>query len=282
LWNLFIKKEFINTALLALGVLLIVMVGIVIDHWFYGQWTVTAWNYFDQNIIKNKVSDFGIEPWWFYIKDVFNRAVPPFSAVFIGGTLFYFIFKRKDILSWTLFPFLFIHFIIGHKETRFLFPIIGFMPVLIVKSIEFIQENWKQNLLENKFIKTFAKVFFIVNAFIVIIVAFKPANDDISLFGKIYSDYTEPTVVNYIEHDPYRNIYFYRRANLEVKEIKSVQEINITSNKKQLLVTDSRNISEDIKVRKKLIFFSLPGWLLKLNFNNWVERSGCWYVYELY
>jgi phosphatidylinositol glycan class B len=236
LWNLFIKKDFVNTFLLVFGVLILVFIGILIDYWFYGQWTLTAWNYFDQNIIQNKVSNFGTELWWFYFDEVFNRAIPPFSIIFILCPILYFIFKTKDLLTWTLFPFLFIHFIIGHKEIRFLFPIIGFLPILIIKSIELINEKWKEKLLEKKLFKLFVKGFIITNMAVLLVVIFKPANDQISLFSKIYSDYKQPTVLNYMENNPYKNIFFYKRNNLEVKKIESLQQIQFIINKKQLLI----------------------------------------------
>ena len=142
LWHLIIKKS-INTLFLILGVLLLLGTGILIDRWFYGNWTLTTWNYFNQNILQNRVSDFGIRPWWYYLERIFIEGIPPFSLIYIAGFILFFVYMRKDILTWTLLPFLLIHFIIGHKEIRFLFPLIGFMPVIIIKSAEIIQERWK-------------------------------------------------------------------------------------------------------------------------------------------
>ena len=280
-WNLFIRKEIKSTLFVTLGLLLMIGIGILSDRWFYGEWTLTTWNYFNQNIIQNKVSNFGIEPWWFYFSDVFVRAIPPFSIALILSFILLFIYKLKDALTWTLLPFLLIHFIIGHKETRFLFPIIGFVPIIVIKAIEIVQQKWHSVSLDNKYIKGFAKLFFIVNLLFVAVVAFKPANDQMSMFNKIYSSYNEPTVLYFIEYNPYKNIYFYKRPNLEIKEIKSVIEIELNSSKHHLIVTGDKNIIKELRMPKKLIYASYPDWVFNFNFNHWIERSNYWQVYEL-
>ena len=282
LWFLFIKKDTANTAILFLGILIIIVFGIFIDRWFYGKSTLTIWNYFEQNIIFNKVSAFGNEPWWFYFKDVFIRAIPPFSIFLILSFILFFIFKRKDILTWTIFPFLFIHFIIGHKEIRFLFPIIGFIPFVIINSIVLIQEHWNKAFIKNTYFRIFVKLFWVINIIFLTIITFKPANPQISLFNKIYADYNAPTIFYYVDDNPYRNIYFYKRTNLEIIKIGSVKKIDLAFNKTQLFITADTTIVKDIKLHKKLVFSTYPYWIMKFNFNNWLERTSHFYVYELY
>ena len=99
LWHLLIKKNISNTVFLILGVLILFGAGILIDRWFYGNWTLTTWNYFNQNILQNRVSDFGIRPWWYYIERIFVEGIPPFSLVYIASFVLFFIFMRKDLLT---------------------------------------------------------------------------------------------------------------------------------------------------------------------------------------
>ena len=281
-WFLLVKKNAGNALFLMLGFLVAIGLGMLIDRWFYGKWTITIWNYFEQNILLNKVSGFGIKPWWFYFYDVFIRAVPPFSILYIICFILVFLFKRKDVLTWTLLPFLLIHFIIGHKETRFLFPLIGFLPIFIIKSIEIIQEKWNKAFPQNKYLKIFAKVFWVVNVVLLFVIAFKPANPEISLFQKIYSGYPEPVTIYYTEKDPYLNIYYYRRANLEIVEMDSVGRINWTDQKKILIITSDTTILKQIGDRKKLIYSTYPDWIKRFNFNQWMERTNYFRIYELY
>jgi GPI mannosyltransferase 3 len=285
LWHLFIKKNIGNMIFLILGVLTLIVIGILIDRWFYGEWTLTTWNYFNQNILQNKISGFGTHPWWYYIEKTFIQAIPPFSIVFIVSFIIVFISKRKDLLTWTLLPFLFIHFIIGHKEMRFLFPVIGFVPIVVIKSIEIIQTKWKEELLDSKFVKISAKLFLIVNIIFLAIIALTPADGQISLYKKLYSDYTGPSTLYYLKENPYKrvlDIYYYKRANLEVIKLDSVSNLDVNNNRRLLFATKETNILNGIKTQKKLIYSSFPDWIKILNFNNWISRTNCWYVYELY
>ncbi len=281
LWYVIVKKEFINSLLIIIGIVALFGIGVILDFYFYGEWTCSAWNYFSQNIIQNKVSSFGIEPWWFYFSDVFLRVLPPYSLLLIMGFILVFIFKPKDALSWTMVPFLCIHLIIGHKETRFLFPIIGFVPIVIIKSIGLIQEKWVRKLFEKRYFKVFTKSFVVVNIVFLAVVTFKPTNDQIALFSTIYTDYQGNTELYFIENNPYKNIYFYKRSNLEVKEIKSIQEINLKSSQKQLIVVNNIKLLDGFVGEKKLMYASFPDWVFNFNFNHWIERSNYWQLYEL-
>ena len=71
LWLLFIKKEKIRyLTSLVTGILIVIFLGVIIDYWFYGNWTFTPWNYFDHNILQGKAADFGVSPWSFYIDKI--------------------------------------------------------------------------------------------------------------------------------------------------------------------------------------------------------------------
>ena len=197
----------------------------------------------------------------------------------------FFIFKRKDLLTWTLLSFLLVHFIIGHKEIRFLFPVIGFLPVIIIKSAGIIQERWNGAFAENRFVKKSAQLFWVVNLIFLVIIAFTPADGQISLYRKVYSDYESPSKMYYTKDNPYNrvlDINFYKRANLEIVKIDSIGKIELMANRKILFVTKDQNTSNHLRTHKRLVYSSFPNWIRIFNFNNWMARTNCWYVYELY
>ena len=106
LWMVFIKKEKpLNITYLLTGISIIIFLGILLDKWYYGEWTFTAWNYFDQNILQNKVSSFGVNPWWYYIETFFIQAIPPFSLLFLLSIIYLIIFDRKNPIVWVILPF---------------------------------------------------------------------------------------------------------------------------------------------------------------------------------
>ena len=282
LWLLIIKKEyFTNLIIIFLGFILVFLVGVLIDKWFYGEWTFTAWNYFAQNILENKVSGFGVEPWWWYISKSIEIGVPPISILFIAAFFIVAIFQPKNPIVWSFIPFILIHNVIGHKEMRFLFPVFLFIPVIIIQGIEVLQNKYAQNLSSNIYMKSFMKLTFIVNVGALLIVMFKPADNQISLYHKLYNDYKEPTTLYYMEENPYHrvlDIYIYKRKNLSIEPIKSLDDITIGKNK--LVVLEHKSETNHPKLGK-LIYKTYPEWILKNNFNNWQDRSHSWYIYQL-
>lgn len=284
-WYAFIRKErFIHLMNLVTGVFIAFVVGIMIDRWFYGEWVLSSWNYFQQNILADKVSGFGLNPWYFYFEDVLIRAVPPFSLVYIIACLMLLAYRPKNILTWTIFPFILIHCLIGHKETRFLYPLVGFLPMIVILSIEKIKEKWNNEILDNRLFLGFAKAFWIVNIGFIILTFFNPADSQVNIYKEIYNRYNYPVTLYYLKDDPYAralDIYYYKRSGLTIKKASSVDQLNgITDTKFLVAVKNGEKDVEGIK-NKRLIGSSFPEWIKMFDFNNWVERTMFWNVYEV-
>ena len=284
-WLIFIRKEKIHLlAFLVLGISCSVITGIIIDRWFYGEWTLTVWNYFQQNLLADKLSGFGIQPWWFYFEDVFIRAAPPFSIVFILAFLLVFIFLRKDVLTWTLLPFVLFHFLMGHKETRFFGPIIGFIPILVIKASELVQDQWKVNISGNRYFRIFAKIFMGCNLLLMVFVFFNPADSQVNLYKKIYDQYPDPITLYYLTENPYsraRDIVYYKRESLVIKKAGSLNPQDPGSGRKYLFVLSSRDPELAYFNNKRLVYSSFPEWIRIFNFANWVDRTKTLYLFEV-
>ena len=89
---------------------------------------------------------------------------------------------------------------------RFLYPVFLFMPVVIIQGLEVLQNKYVKNLSSNKYMMGFTKLAFIVNTGALLIVMFKPADSQISLYHKLYKDYKEPTTLYYLEENPYHRV----------------------------------------------------------------------------
>jgi phosphatidylinositol glycan class B len=277
------RTKILQLVFMTLGIIGAMSTGVLIDRWFYGNWVLTAWNYFDQNILADKISGFGIQPWWFYFEDIFIRVIPPFSLVFIFGSLIVFIMLRNELLTWTLVPFILIHFLIGHKETRFFYPLIGFLPVIIIKGITIIKENWSITILENNFIRIFAKIFWIVNCSFILLVFFIPADSQVNMYRKIYHRYPYPVTLYYITDDPYHralDISYYKRRDLCIKKGGSVAWLDSVSEKKYLVAIKNRDPEFEKVKNLKQVYSTYPEWFTHLNFNQWQERTQMWYLFE--
>ena len=287
LWLIFVKKEtIVNLAFLTSGIVIMFGVGVLIDRWFYGEWLVTAWRYFEQTLLLDldRVSRFGTSPWWYYFEKTFIKAIPPFSIVYLLSVIIVFVFRRKDILTWILLPFLLTHIFIGHKELRFLFPVIGLLPIFIVKATEIVQSRWNYSFRNNTVSKIFIRGFWITNILFLVFIVFKPASHQIGLYRAVHAQYPDPITLNYMGNNPYYrilDIYYYKRQSLQIKKLNSIEELSFNSDGLCLFATQNPKELDDVKYRHSLVYTTFPEWIRNFNINNWIERTKFWYVYEL-
>lgn len=279
-WLLFIKKEKLFGLLLCnVGVLLSIALGVLADKWLYGDWVLSCWNYFNQNILLGKAAGFGTEPWWWYLKEVFLQGIPPFSLLYLAGTLFFLIKKPKHPFTFILVPFLLVHLVVAHKEIRFLFPVIYFLPFILSTALEKSEISRKLPGWS-----VFQKGFWLVNFILLAIVMFRPADNTIGLYEAIYTKYSQRATLYYTDKNPYLRVLdvkWYKRTNLEIIKINSVQELPEKTKGISLFVTENVNDANQITQPHQLIYSGLPEWIKYFNYNGWIDRTRFWYVYEL-
>ena len=130
LWLIVIERPGIRIiAAMALGLLALV-INLLLDRWFYGQWTLTPVNYFLINLVEAKAARFGVDPGGITL--ALLLMVPPFSLVLLPAMIGAVILKPRNILVWTVVFFMVGHSFIDHKETRFLMPVI--YPLLVLSA----------------------------------------------------------------------------------------------------------------------------------------------------
>lgn len=297
LWLLFIKKEkFTTIAGLSGGIAAAILVGILIDKWFYGEWVLTAWNYLDFNIIKGRASQFGTHPWFFYLKEAFREGIPPFSIIMIASFLFFFNYKPKSVFTWILLPFLLVHFLIGHKELRFLFPIANIIPLIFVITVQDLEKDKFRNIgskFQGKHWKWFVNLFVVINIIYLVNVCFRPADYFVPMYRFIFENYkTQKTVLMYEGKDPYARgpeiANFYMSKNLSTLKISGENDIKNAikyyGNEKVLYLSDrflldNKLKSDDLKYKK--VYQNLPEWIESFNYNHWLERTTIFTVYDV-
>jgi len=222
LWLFFIYKiDFKNLLKIITGGLSVIVVGVVIDYWFYETATITFVNYFNLNIIEDVASSYGISPWYYYFIKSSEAAITPFGVFIWICVLSQFVFDRKSLLCWIVTPFLLIHFITPHKELRFLFPLVNLLPLLIMMTIQSFNKIEFLNK-QKMIIGNLAIIFLIVNVLVLAINMFSPADDQgrINITREIHNHYKNKKVTLWaFSHDnPYKPISpsqnFYRDTNV--------------------------------------------------------------------
>lgn len=297
LWLVMMKREKITHLLsFVLGLICMFLIGILIDRWFYGVWTLTTWNYLDLNIIQNKVNAFGTQAWWYYIYQTFIQTIPPYSLLLILAFFGLIFFYPRHILTWSIFPLLVIHTLIGHKEIRFLFPLVNIIPVVIVLFLQKTIDD--KNLLTEKFLKHFGfklfyQSFWIINIILLIMVSLKPTNALMGFYQYVYNQNYK--TLYYLDNNPYQSSgqmgtsskNFYKRESLQLIKINSLEELKkqVSPFKEKIIFMDY-HFNRDQELDRlgfpyKKVFQNLPEWSKYFNINNWLSRTKVVSIYEI-
>lgn len=293
LWFAFMDTERIRKlAFLIAGFIAIMVIGAFADRWLYGRWVFPLWDYFFVNIIEGKASSYGVEPWWFYFNETAMKAIYPIGILVMFCFIYFIVRFPKNILTWAIVPFLLMHFITPHKELRFFFPLAVFVPFIITTALYDIRNRYAGKRISGIMMnRSWRWVFWIITVPVLAVVAFRPADPNISQLNFINSKYGGKEVTLYYYRDnPYNpfclDLHFYRfRGKMKLIEISSPADIeSIKTGSGIVLLKTKRSNEKELGIdssRFELVYESTPGWLEFTNFNGWMDRSAIHRLYVL-
>jgi phosphatidylinositol glycan class B len=114
----------------------VVIFSIGLDSWYFGELTITSYNFFRVNILEGLSKQFGVDPMDAYIKTKLRNMLNVAYPVAIYAIVKY---TRETLFSKKQFPFISViimsHILIislvAHKEDRFAYPILSLIFLLI-------------------------------------------------------------------------------------------------------------------------------------------------------
>ena len=298
LWILFNGNEkYSRLCILILGLIFSILIGVLVDYWFYEKLVFSFWNYFEWHIIKGSIDNL-VQPWWFYIYYSMVQLIPPIT-LFVPFIIvaFWVLFPRHSI-TWVTIPFIVFHHYFGHKEMRYLFPIIPFLPVMFAMTIENLQKRFGQ-LNQYIFSHLFQSIIYIslfINIILVLLTITLPASKEVALWQKCFVKKI-PNDSVLLTYDPDGSgsttgeleLDFYNMNNLSIISISDEVEIpkKIIEYPDKKIFYAARKKGRQIKLTDNLISSklrcqALPEWLLKININNWTSRASIWQIWEIY
>jgi phosphatidylinositol glycan class B len=267
-----------------------------IDRWFYGSWVLTPVNYFFVNIIKGVSNEFGVFPWWYYLGQLLINLAPPFSILILAAIFLSWYKCPKNPLVWISVPFFILHCIIGHKEFRFLFPMLYTLPALLVLGVDSLQPSIiarLKNISEIKIIKIGFIFFIAIDIFLLLGYSFKPGKETITIYKWIYKEAMRrrPFPLISLAHSPYNlsdyPINFYRPPHLDIVQMQSADSLKrlIKGSKEPVIVlTNTFMVPDSLKdasAEWKVECRSIPRWLEPFNINHWLMRVRVWTIYSV-
>lgn len=137
----------------AWGVLFSLTIGLIIDFWGYGELTFSPYHYFYQNLIQGMASSFGTRPWYYFWLQAMAYTAQPLLWVFMVSAVY--INRANQFTIATIagiFGFFLVHSIIGHKEMRFIFPMVVPMAFVLIKTFQTVKADSKLYFLTSKWV----------------------------------------------------------------------------------------------------------------------------------
>jgi len=255
---------------------IIILFGVFLDYLFYDEFVLTAYNYLKLNLIEGKASSFGVEPWWFYIVTFLGVAIPPISLIlfpsFLNGC------KRliNDVSTWSIIPFILVHFLIGHKEMRFLFPV----SYLFI----FISIYGLMHYFRNREIKKYHRRIFNfslgLNVFLLLLMMFKPLNEMVANYRFMYNNLElgKGTILS-LEKDTYYLMAglkstFYNPESYSSTFVETENDLPIYLEENQIdtcfFVYGKFDYLGEIKnYNVEKVYSAYPGWIKNIDFIDW-------------
>lgn len=230
LWWLLVQRAKWTQVLLAIfGFSLAIGFEVLVDARGYGEWVFAPWNYLDIALLKGKAAGTGVFPWWQYFAFL-NGDVPLIGNTLAALVILGWLILPKNPLTWATVPFVLAHFVLAHKETRYLFPLISGVPLLVAASYERIRGVWLQFIYRyhsrpwvySTRLATGMLVFVYagLNFGGLAIASFKPAAVQPKLHSYLYQHAEEIGELKYLGRDPFEliglQLDFYRPLQLRV------------------------------------------------------------------
>lgn len=220
---IFQKYSWKKFSVLAFGVITAVILNIVLDTSLYGYLTFTPYNYFYINIVKGYAASFGVTPWYQYVIYAVKDGIPPLSVVYV--LMFFTLWIRfpKSLVTWMTLPFVIVHSLIGHKELRFIFPILYFLPIIGVILIDQFKINTSGKLF---------KTFLWLNIPFLLFVTLTPASNLMKYYDYIYyKNYKVEKIYVSSFYEDYTKFYLKNDIKYVLYKPEEIKSLVVSANK---------------------------------------------------
>lgn len=277
LWLAFIarKRGLVGRWILLMTSLLlsVLIFTVVADYLFYGRPVLSPYNYYHQNIATGTMNRHsGVSPWFAYLGLV--SIYLPFGPAYILAGINQFLRYPRDILTWTVAPFVLFHFLIGHKEVRFLLPMLGFMPVMIMVALD---DLLKRHPISADKLNVAIKAVWFVNIAACLSLLI-PTATEIGAWRYLHDHYKKPTIL-YFNASVHQKLLYYRRPNLKVIDWKKGDPLPLPSGFNCLMAVNAN--SPEAKPDLPLVYTFFPFGLDKILPSAVVRSVGHFDLYEL-
>jgi GPI mannosyltransferase 3 len=269
-----------------IGALLAVGLNLWVDHWFYGEWIVSPYRYYEANIIKDAASTYGTTPWYDYFVLFATQGIPPISIILLLLFFVALVKRPKQLMIFVFLPFLLGHIIVPHKEFRFLYPMV--LPFLFI-CFSGLDAIWGK-ISDKKWLKPLFNVLVFCNILLMGYRCIWPAQPS-HLYYKFLNNYADGkplhliTLGRGIYDEGHNEIYLYRPKFFIEDTMPDVafRPYMQAQNADSLLVLSYQASLpyEDARYDAERVYVYLPDWIMEIQLNDWQSRSDIWTIWKL-
>ncbi len=253
-WILFYEKATFSTILaIGGGFMLGVILNTTIDSYFYGQFAFTPYTYFYVNIIDGRASATGTNSFIYYVLLLAIMCTAPLLSLIFLYYIFRGFFKKfGDAYSLSVIAFLFLHFIIPHKEDRFMFPVVGILPVILGYGIRSYTNKLPAKIWKNSYSLLFKFIVWtsvILNVVLLYIMLTTPISQSIYFTKKLNETFNDGKNVK---------VVFFDRTPYETPGLRNVHTYYLHSKNKniEIIITDPSEFKKMIAHPDANTYFS--------------------------
>ncbi len=273
-----------------LGLCLAKGLGIALDTWGYGTFTISQWNYLVEDYKAHIQSTILPSPWWDYFRLSVMRGIPPLSILCIVGVLYFWWKNPKNIMTWATLPFVIIHTAIAHKELRYLYPVICLAPLMTY--LVFLEIAYTRNWIVKRWWRPVSKGLLACNLVLLVVSCLRPANGAAFFYHymeNLMGEASPPKMLYHVGENPYvmtgYPLRFFWPPELNTKELTGPAQVDLIPTSEPIYLftrtgTDFRAIKNAQGPWKcDIQFLSYPQFMLRFNFGSWIERSRIWCLF---
>jgi len=299
-WAVVIEKiKFRKLLVIGLAALMVLAVCAILDRLYYGMWVNALWLYVKINLLEGKANSFGSSPFLFFFSDTIFRSGYIWGVLFVTAILIGWFSRPMNIFTLAFAPYFISHCLIAHKELRFMFPMVGALPLFIGFALEYLKIyhlNPKQIIP-----KIAVLILAVIFPFSILLwtwdTCLSPARVEFYAYKYLdrYRNEKMSLISMYNFEWPYGPV---ERLNMDVYKARSLVKKYHMPDASQLkqIVDSSKNPvflyapSKDAKtpdvvlrsgVRYRLEYASLPAWFMPIMRWHWIYYQPCIMVYRL-
>lgn len=278
IWLKFIQKISIKHLLPFFGgILTSLLIGFFADFWLYEKFCFPASKYFYTTLLSHDAPHFGDSSWYYYLWDIIYRPTPILGLLILFSLVYLVLKSRKSLLVFAIIPFLVIHQLIPHKEYRFLFPLLNFIPLILVYFWEYLDINFRRRKILRQILPVIYVVVIVFNFAALAVVVIKPSGAcTVTIPKTIYSEYKNDTIgIIYLDSKQYFPLFYKKSLNCSQYIVNSIDEIDqeiiekystylLTAPRRNYNFKDGEKLNDNFYVSRK-VSQSIPLWYEKMN-----------------